>query len=164
MTEEIYGTAVFPCDPDTADRILTTSEDADAIIWQQGVKKPDGSVPKAAWTPAIFRPEAGLARFDVHDAGGGWDDAEDCRNYDPRFGLPEGLESALWLTVYGRKDHVLGFCRKLASLLGVNCHIGYNRGDIFKDERPPGTFEVLPPEGKPADDVLDLLYEKEPVW
>lgn len=150
--EEILRIAAFAGDKEIETAISERLGYTGDIIEELGLALPDGGNPPDDWPCAIFAPEAGMYGFSLRCESDGLLDGETaCRGY----GLPDGVDHAVFMGLRGGPAEIDGFCQAVCDLSGMTCHIVLDAGDGHKYEK------TLAPSGGhgPADGFFDLLAD-----
>lgn len=150
--EEILRIAAFAGDKEIETAISERLEYTGDIIEELGLALPDGSTPPDDWPCAIFAPEAGMYDFSLRcESDGLLDSRATCRGY----GLPDGVDHAVFMGLRGDQAEIDGFCQAVCDLSGMTCHVVRDAGDGYRFEK------TLAPSGGPgpADGFIDLLAD-----
>lgn len=149
---EILRIAAFAGDKNIETAISERLGYTGDIIEELDLALPDGGTPPDDWPCAIFAPEAGMYGFSLRCESDGLLDGEAvCR----RYGLPDGVDHAVFMGLRGGPAEIDGFCQAVCDLSGMTCHIILDAGKEYQYEK------TIAPSSEPgsADGFFDLLAD-----
>lgn len=150
--KEVMRIAAFAGDKEIETAISERLGYTGDIIDELGLALPDGGTPPDDWPCAIFTPEAGMYGFSLGCESDGLLNGEAaCR----RYGLPDGVGHAVFMSLRGEPAEIDGFCQAVCDLSGMTCHVVQDTGDGYRFEKT-----LAPSSGHgSADGFIDLLVD-----
>ena len=141
--------AAFSGNPNIESAISERIEFTADYIEEYNLKTTSGQTPPENWPCAIFKPESGLHCYYLkNDFGGTLDDRESCKEY----GLPEDVQSAVYMSLEGDEDDIRDFCQAVCDMSGMT---GYLLDDGYELETTVTSMKVPMSEA----DFMDMLFE-----
>lgn len=149
---DVMKIAAFSGNPNIESAISERIEFTGDYIEEYNLRMANGQTPPENWPCAIFRPESGLHCFNLrNDFGGTLDDSKSCGEY----GLPKGVQSAVYMSLEGDEDDIRDFCQAVCDMSGMTCYLLNGSDDGYKLDATVTSMKVPMPEA----DFIDMLFE-----
>lgn len=146
---DVMKIAAFSGNPNIESAISERIEFTADYIEEYNLKTTSGQTPPENWPCAIFKPESGLHCYYLkNDFGGTLDDRESSKEY----GLPEDVQSAVYMSLEGDEDDIRDFCQAVCDMSGMT---GYLLDDGYELETTVTSMKVPMSEA----DFMDMLFE-----